>query len=160
MFDTLTTDRLLIRPFRMEDSAGLHARRNHPDVARYQDWVLPFTRERADRLVAELVAMDGPTVGEWWMAIIADPDDTTVLGDVAVNLTWDGRCAEIGYSLDRRHWGHGYASEAAGAVVDALFRASDVVTRVEGRLHPDNPASAMVLERVGMRFEGRTRLSF
>jgi RimJ/RimL family protein N-acetyltransferase len=34
------------------------------------------------------------------------------------------------------------------------------VTRVEAMLHPDNPASAMVLERVGMRFEGHTRSSF
>ncbi len=34
------------------------------------------------------------------------------------------------------------------------------MTRVEGMLHPDNPASAMVLERVGMLFEGHTRSSF
>jgi RimJ/RimL family protein N-acetyltransferase len=34
------------------------------------------------------------------------------------------------------------------------------VTRVEGMLHPDNTASAQVLERVGMLFEGQTRSSF
>ena len=58
--------------------------------------------------------MDGPTSDEWWMLTIADLDDTTVLGDLVVHLTWAGRTAEIGYTLARNVWGRGYAVEAVG----------------------------------------------
>jgi RimJ/RimL family protein N-acetyltransferase len=44
-------------------------------------------------------------------------------------------------------------------MVEYLFDAVSV-TRVFGMLHPDNPASAMVLERTGLLFEGHTRSSF
>ena len=144
---------------RASDAAPLFERRNHPDVAHYQDWSLPYSAERAEALVAEMAALPGPTPGEWWNGTIADLDDTTVLGDLAVHLSGDGRRAEIGYTLAHDAWGQGYAVEAAGALVEHLF---DVlgVTRVEGKLHPDNTASAMVLERLGLVFEGHTKLSY
>jgi RimJ/RimL family protein N-acetyltransferase len=144
---------------RPSDAAPLHDRRNHPDVARYQDWSTPYPLERAERLVADVAAMSGPTPGQWWNATIADLDDTTVLGDVAVHLSDDGHTAEIGYTLAHEAWGHGYAVEAADALVDHLFDTVGVV-RVEGRLHPDNIASAMVLERIGLVVEGHTKLSY
>ncbi len=56
-----------------------------------------------------MAAMDGPANDEWWMLTIADPDDTVVLGELVVHLTWEGRTAEIGYTLARDAWGRGYA---------------------------------------------------
>jgi RimJ/RimL family protein N-acetyltransferase/GNAT superfamily N-acetyltransferase len=158
-FEPLRTDRLLLRPMRTADAEPLAARRSDPDVARYQNWTTPYPVERARTMVADIVAMDGPADGEWWMLTVADPADTTVFGDLVVHLTWQGRTAEIGYSLARDAWGAGYAVEAVTELVRYLF--DDLgVTRIEAMLHPDNPASAMVLERVGMRFEGHTRSSF
>jgi RimJ/RimL family protein N-acetyltransferase len=158
-FEPLRTDRLLLRPMRPSDAEPLAARRSDPDVARYQNWTIPYPIERARTMVADIVALDGPTNDEWWMLTIADPDDTIVLGDLVVHLTWQGRTAEIGYSLARDAWGTGYAVEAVTELVRHVF--DDLgVTRVEAGLHPDNPASAMVLERIGMRFEGHTRSSF
>ncbi len=158
-FTALRTERLLIRPVRPDDVEAIVARRNHPEVAEYQNWTLPYPAERADALVAGLVAMDGPTDDEWWMATVADLDDTEVLGDLAVRLSWQGRTAEIGYTIARRWWGNGYAVEAAGAMVAHLFDELGV-TRVEGSLHPGNQPSAMVLERLGLQFEGHTAGSF
>lgn len=154
-FTPLRTGRLLIRPVRPGDAAAIVERRNHPEVAEYQNWTVPYTFERANALVAEVGAMDGPVDDEWWMATVADLTDTTVLGDLAVRLSWQGRTAEIGYTLARQWWGAGYGVEAAGAMVAYLFDELGV-TRVEGSLHPDNQASAMVLERLGLRFEGHT----
>lgn len=65
----------------------------------------------------------------------------------------------MGYTLDRAHWGNGYASEALGGFVDYLFGQLGV-TRVWGMLDPANFASARVLERTGFLYEGRTRLSY
>ena len=159
MFTPVETDRLLIRGFTTDDIDGLVARRNHPEVARYQNWEVPYTRERAESAIAELVDLDGPVNDEWWMAAVVDRASAQVIGDLALHLTWQGRTAEIGYTFDRSHWGRGYAIESVDALVSYLFE--DLrVTRVFGMLHPDNPASAMVLERVGLLFEGHTRASF
>jgi RimJ/RimL family protein N-acetyltransferase len=93
------------------------------------------------------------------MLTIADPATNMPIGDLALHLQWAGRSAEIGYTLHPDHWGHGYAVEAAEALCRYLFEVVGT-TRVFGMLHPDNPASAQVLERIGMLFEGHTRSSF
>lgn len=158
-FTPIHTERLLLRPMRVSDADALSARRSDPRVAQYQDWNAPYSIESARESVAEGLDLDGPTRSEWWMLTIADRADTDVLGDLVVHLTDDGHTAEIGYTLAHEAWGHGYAVEAAAALVDVLFRVHDV-TRIEGRLHPENHASAMVLERLGMLFEGHLRLSY
>jgi RimJ/RimL family protein N-acetyltransferase len=159
VFTPIHTDRLVIRPVVASDVDALHARRNDPEVARWQTWTLPWPREKAETMVAEVMAMEGPANDDWWMATIVEAATDEVVGDLAVNLTWDSRCSEVGYTLARQHWGKGYAAEATAAIIEYLFERVGV-TRVAGSLHPDNPASAMVLERCGLVFEGHTRLSF
>ncbi len=110
-------------------------------------------------MVADLVTMAGPENDEWWMAIVSDPDTHETFGDLAIHLSAAGRTAEVGYTFSERYWGHGYAVEALNAMIEWLFEVQGV-TRVFGMLHPDNPASAMVLERSGLLFEGHTRSSF
>lgn len=158
MFEPTLTDRLIIRALVPDDVAVIHARRNNPDVARLQNWEVPFPLERAQDLVDTCIALGEPTDGEWWNAMVTLPDGTPV-GDLGVNLTWEGRSAEVGYSFDPEHRGNGYASESLAALVDHLFDTRGV-TRVFGMLDPANTASAQVLERVGMLYEGRTRSSF
>ncbi len=159
MFEPIRTKRLLIRPFQAGDAADLAARRNDPEVAKYQNWVVPFTMEEAEKVEAELIAMDGPQNEEWWMAVVADSNTGETLGDLALRLSQQGRTAEIGYTFASEHWGHGYAVEALEALVAYLFDVLDV-TRVFGMLHPENTASAMVMERTGFLYEGHTKLSF
>jgi RimJ/RimL family protein N-acetyltransferase len=155
---TLRTRRLLLRPAVAADAPALHARRNHPEVARYQTWTLPYSLEQAEALIAEESADRSGRDG-WWMLTVEHLETGEVIGDLALGFTWQGRCAEVGYTLSYEHWGHGYATEAIEALVAHLFEQVGV-SRVMGMLHPDNRASAMVLERTGFVFEGHTRLSF
>lgn len=158
-FTAIRTARLLIRPPTLDDAPGLAERRSDPAVARYQNWTIPYPLERAEKMVGELVAMDGPVNDEWWMASVCDAVGGEVLGDLVVHLTDEARTAEIGYTFFSRFWGKGYAVEGLEALIVYLFEDLHV-TRVFGMLHPDNPASAMVMERCGMLFEGHTRSSF
>ncbi|MGI8517885.1 MAG: GNAT family N-acetyltransferase [Acidimicrobiia bacterium] len=159
MFTPIRTRRLLIRPFEPTDAAGSAARRNDPEVAKYQDWELPYTLERAEKRISELVAMTGPEKDQTWSAIVADGDNSEVYGDLALHLSADGHTAEVGYTFAREYWGQGYAVEALEALLEFCFDHLQV-TRVFGMLHPDNPASAMVMERTGFLFEGHTKASF
>jgi len=64
--------------------------------------------------------------------------------------------ADIGYELDPKYWNHGYATEAAIAMVDFGFSNFDL-HRVWSWCVADNLGSAHVLEKLGMKLEGRLR---
>ena len=118
VFETLHTQRLSIRAFQESDAVDLAARRSHPDVARYQNWENPFPFEKAQRIVGELLAMEGPENEEWWMAVVCDVETGATLGDLAVHLSWGGRTAEVGYNFEPGQWGKGYASESLSRLVE------------------------------------------
>jgi RimJ/RimL family protein N-acetyltransferase len=159
-FEPIRTERLILRPSLLSDAEAAYQRRRLPEVARYQDWEMPYTLERAERRMAELVAMDGPVDGEGWSLTVVDAAaPERILGDLYVGIESSGRSGMIGYTFHPDYWGSGYATEAAQAVVHYLFTDFGV-SRVESSLHPDNPPSARVLEACGMTFEGLTRQSF
>ena len=64
--------------------------------------------------------------------------------------------AELGYSLSRTHWGQGLATEAAQAVISFGFHVL-FLNRIEGKCHHQHHASAKVLTKLGMEFEGILR---
>ena len=156
-FGPVSTERLLLRPMTLGDVENLVARRSDPDVARYQNWESPYPREKAESMLADLQSMEGPEDQEWYM--IGVERDGVLIGDLALHLSFGARIAEIGYTFDKTHWGHGYATEAVEALVGYLFEEVGV-SRVSAMLHPDNLASAMLVERLGFDFEGHTKLSF
>lgn len=58
-----------------------------------------------------------------------------------------------GYIFDKKHWGHGYASEAWKCLLD-WCKTQPRVFRVEAHYDVANPASRRVMEKSGMTFEG------
>jgi RimJ/RimL family protein N-acetyltransferase len=66
--------------------------------------------------------------------------------------------ADIGFALLPRYWSEGYAFESASAV---LAHARDMLglKRVLAVTSPDNVASIDLLEDLGFRFEGMSRLA-
>ena len=151
----LTTERLTIRPLARQDITEFTRYRNLPDVARFQDWTLPYTRDIAHALVDDAQELGMPTPGQWLQLALTDDADR-LLGDVAVWLDDAALLAMIGYTLAPQSQGQGYAVEAVKAVVDWLFTARKV-HRVAATLDPENLASARVLERNGFRYIGTAR---
>lgn len=149
----LRTERVLVRGLMPDDVATFTAYRNDPDVARYQQWPLPYTTGMALQLAHD-PAVTSLVPGEW-VQLAIDDGTGTLLGDLGVHLDEGGKVATIGYTLAPEHQGRGLASEAVGAVVDRLFEHG--IHRVAATLDPDNVASARLVERLGFRYEGRLR---
>ena len=85
------------------------------------------------------------------------PGGDQPLGSCGLRLDAPGaRTGNIGYELDPRYWGRGYATEAAGEMVRLGFEELDL-HRIWSWCVADNVASARVLEKVGLRLEGRQR---
>lgn len=57
---------------------------------------------------------------------------------------------EIGWRLDHKYWGHGYATEAAEAVLDYGFNTLNLQEVVSFTV-PENIRSRRVMEKIGMR---------
>ncbi len=155
----LQTDRLTIRMLAHGDVTPLTHYRKLPDVARYQDWPMPYTRDLAHELVDEMDTLAGPTPGRWvQLAIVTGDPDGPMIGDLAVWLDADATLAMIGYTLDPAHQGEGYAVEAVDGIIGWLFRRKHV-HRIAATIDPRNLASARVLERCGFEYVGTARSS-
>lgn len=63
---------------------------------------------------------------------------------------------EIGWAIRMEDWRKGYASEAAGGMLDFAFQVLDA-HRVVAFCHADNMASARVMKKIGMKQEGHLR---
>ena len=143
------TDRLRLRLLRDGDVANFTAYRNDPRLAEYQAWELPFTLEQGHEIAAEQADRDD-VADDAWTTIAIELDDMHI-GDVVAKVFGGGGVAEIGYSLMADHQGMGYASEAAGALVDHLIAGG--VQRIEASLDVRNVPSMRVLEAIGLQFE-------
>lgn len=149
------TDRLTIRPAEPRDAAATFAFRTLPEVAEWITghvtdlgvWEAGFGERLADTLVVEL---DGTVIGDL-MLRVEDGWSQAEVRDRAA-----GTQAEIGYTVDPRYGGHGYATEAARELLRIAFDEIGV-RRVTALCFADNEASWRLMERLGMRREQHGR---
>ncbi len=105
-----------------------------------------------DRIVDQQAARQG--WGIWLMLGLAE---RALVGDIGFKGPPDARhTAEIGYSVLPAFRGHGYATEAAQALIAWGF-VQPGIRRIVANCRADNAASIRVLEKAGMRQTGRDR---
>ena len=152
----LTTDRLILRAPKADDTAALHAV-NHLNWPRVGNRLRTPDEHRA--MIDEQAAKAPGTPG--WHQFVADRADTgAVIGGVAVNIGGPGeRQAEIGYSFHPDSCGHRYGPEAVARVLTHLFD-DQQLHRVIAITSVDNRPSRRLLERLGFRLEAETVESF
>jgi RimJ/RimL family protein N-acetyltransferase len=147
----IRTERLALRPWRADEVDVFHALRGDPEVARFL-YDEPLSRaEAVDRLARARSEITEPDA--WMNLAVEVVASGRIAGDVG--LCWRSdthRHAEVGYTFLAEQRGHGYATEAARAMVDLAFGELEA-HRVSGHLDHRNRASAAVLERLGMREE-------
>jgi RimJ/RimL family protein N-acetyltransferase len=153
----LTTARLRLRPFEEHDFEAVYAMESHPDVVRYLYWE-PRTRDEAraalDRRV-RMTSLDGDPAALRLAVILQDSGE--LVGDFSLGIrSRQDRQGDIGFMFHPDHHGRGYAAEAGRAVLGLGFETYDL-HRIFGSCDARNTASARLMERLGMRLEGRFR---
>jgi RimJ/RimL family protein N-acetyltransferase len=154
MQPVLDTPRLLLRPFVPADAPEVQRLAGDARVA---ETTLAIPHPYPDGAAAAWIAShaagwaDGSEIS--WA--IVRREDGALLGAAALmGINARHASAELGYWVGHEHWGLGYASEAARAL--AAFADGQLgLSRVVGRCLARNPASARVLEKAGLRAEGR-----
>jgi len=148
--------RLVLRELTVEDWPKVHAYSAHPEVVRYQPWGPNVPEESRAFVEQAVIAAQAVPRTEYQLAM------TLVDGGrfVGTGVLWlrnpDHGQGEIGYFLHPDAWDRGYATEAALLLLDFGFRELRL-HRIAATCDPRNAASARVLEKAGMTYEGRLR---
>ncbi|MGZ5418239.1 MAG: GNAT family N-acetyltransferase [Nocardioides sp.] len=152
----LETDRLVVRDWRPEEADRFFDTYSRWEVARWlgaQPSVMQ-DRAEADARIERWRGLnaENPDEGRW---AVERRSDGVVMGTAILVRLPDGDGElEVGWHLHPDAWGHGYATEAARAVLTRAFRRG--VDEVFAVVRPDNAASIAVCHRLGMAGLGRT----
>jgi len=149
----LAAARVDLRVMVPADVDAVHSYMSREDVCEYLLFT-PRDRDAVAEKVAEFAARTRLAVAHDFVELaVVRREDDQLLGHIYFALeSVENESAEIGWTLHPDHFGQGYASEAASAVLDLAF---DVIGlhRVVAKLDPRNDASVSLCRRLGMREE-------
>ncbi len=145
----ISTARLLLRPYEESDA---EARREliEANDAHLRPWI-PWMRDEPMSLDATRALLREHAARfrerEMFRYVITLADSGRLIGEAGLYPRVGPGALEAGYLLDRRACGHGYAREAASAMVRVAFEV-ERVDRVELHCAPENAASVRIAERL------------
>ena len=151
--ELLRTERLRLRPW-TTSAADLDRLTDIYGRAEVTRWLGGPPSLTAEEIVARwsAVAARDDRFGCWAIELL----DTTVAGTILLKPLPNGVGeVEVGWHLHPDSWGHGYATEAARAVIERAFEAG--LPEVYAVVRPGNEASLAVCRRLGMQPLGRFR---
>lgn len=144
--EQLQTQRLILRRYREADLNDLHEYLSDAQVVKFEPYS-PMSMDEVRENLAWRIGTDE-------MIAIVCAASGKMIGNVYLGKR-DFDSLEIGYVLNRRFWGMGYACEACGALISLAF--AQGVHRIYAECDPENNASWRLLERLGFRREGCLR---
>ncbi len=152
---TLTTERLILRPFVPEDAPAVQRLAGDRAVADTTERIPhPYKDGMAEAWIATHVQHFRERK-ECTFAIVLK-DGQQVVGAVGLTLAMAHSRGELGYWIGYEFWNRGYCTEAARAVVEYGFSVLGL-HRIQARHLSRNPASGRVMAKLGMQHEGRLR---
>ncbi len=152
---TLTTERLILCPFTMEDAPQVQALAGAAEVAATTlNLPYPYPEGAAAAWIDTHAAAAAEGIAVTWAIVRAA--DVLLIGAIVLGVAPRHARGELGYWLGVPYWNHGYTSEAAQRVT--MFGLVDRgLHRIQSMCYPHNRASARVMEKAGLRYEGLLR---
>jgi [ribosomal protein S5]-alanine N-acetyltransferase len=152
----IETARLRIRPFDpAADAVALHELWGDPEAMQF---VRPdrtqLSPEDVRERLEQTALLDRSGWGFW---AVDEQESGAIVGAAGLfPLEWQGPEIELAYHVVPSRWGRGYATEAAGGLLDAAWRETEL-DHVVAVAFEANRASTRVMEKLGMTYEGPTR---
>lgn len=151
--EIITTVRLRLRPARLDDAEPICTLwSDDPEVTRYLGWRPYRDVGLARAFLTE--AREGWAQGNRPLWGIELREERLLIGQIGAYV--EGSRVMLGYVLARAYWGRGYMTEAVKGVIGPAL-ADPLIWRVWAVCDVENVASARVMEKAGMQFEGRLR---
>lgn len=151
----LETERLVIRKLTLEDAKDYYAFASDPEVVKYLRWGPHPSPEATEEYLRGVLSQYAEGKDSPWG--IELKSEGKIIGSIhLMRLDFSHSKSQVGYVLSRPYWGSGYMTETLNRVLEYCFTEL-LLNRVEAFCLPDNHASARVLEKADMQFEGLLR---
>ena len=148
---TIRTERLLLRPFSLNDVEDVLAYAAEPEFSRFLPIPNPYTLKDAEEFVAKSVLRD-PDDGPGFAIEL----DGVVIGAIDLRLEAPIAVGSLHYSIAWNHWNKGLMTEAASAVLNCGFEGFGL-EKIYSWADVENVGSWRVMEKIGMTQEGTLR---
>ena len=144
----IKTERLTLRPLSLEYLDSTHAYASDLENTRFMMFLPNASRGETEAFIREAVSERAkPEPAYYEFAVLLG---NAQIGGISLYFLQDRREAELGWILDKRHWGHGYAAEAARGLMD-WGRQQWGIRRFIAQCDAENAPSWRLMERLGMR---------
>lgn len=147
----LTSRRLILRPFTLDDAHALFTWAGDTDVTKYLRFPAHRSVSESKRVVQRWIEeAKRPPYFHW---AIVERKSERVIGSIGIEILspYDNR-GEVGYCIAKRDWNQGYATEALRTVLEFGLDIAGF-HRIEACHSVKNPASGKVMQKVGMVWE-------
>lgn len=145
---TLTTDRLILRPFCENDLEDFYTYASVPGVGEMAGWRHHETRETSRAILKGFLE-------EKEVLAVVHKESGKVIGSLGIHAGNDEintpTVREIGYVLSRDYWGQGLMPEAVQEVIRHCFEDLKLDALTVGHF-TENSQSRRVIEKCGFRF--------
>ena len=157
-YNVIETERLRLTSWQdtEEDAEGLYKWASRPDVGPNAGWKPHANIEESRTIIRELFVKEGDGYA------IRLKDTNEIIGNISVfeDTAREGvKSMELGYALSDEHWGKGYMTEAAKALMAYAFEKYDLVIMAI-RTSEVNTRSQRVIEKCGFKYEGTIRKAY
>lgn len=152
---TITTERLVLRPYTLDDSEELARVIDRREI--YETTLAiphPYSVEDARSYISR--SIEAREDDRDFPCAVTLKETGAIIGGCGLMVNRKMDRAEMGYWLAVEHWGQGYITEAARALIRHGFEVLDL-NCIEAHHFVNNPASGRVMVKAGMTFEGRLR---
>ena len=156
--DLLASERLILSELERGDAERVRLYANDEAINKYLSFGEIATEAGAVRYVQK--AISSATMGEerisYKLAILLKPE-RDFIGSCWLDIEEQvNRRASVGYFIDSRHWGNGYATEALRALINYGFT-NLALHRIEATCDAEHIISKKVLEKAGLKREALMR---
>ncbi len=147
----LETERLIIRPIKLDDKNEIFEYRSDAETNKYQGWI-PKTIDDVETFLGKISKqINEPET--WFQFVLIEKETQKVVGDLGIHFFGkENKQVEIGCTLNKVFQNKGYATESVKKVIDYLFKELNK-HRIITSIDPDNENSIRLVERIGFRKE-------
>ena len=146
-YTILESDRLLLRPFSIEDAEDVYLYASDELVTKYLTW--PALKKPSESLEVIKTFYMGKT----GIYAIELKSEHKCIGCIDLRLFNEHDKASFGFVLNRHYWNNNYMSEALNLILDLSFSKMKL-NRVDATHYVGNVGSGRVMQKCGMNYEG------
>lgn len=144
----LETNRLRLRPVTINDAHDMYEYASDEETVTF---VFPIHQSIKDTKESVANYFIAAPLGKYGIEL---KETGKFIGTIDLRVEDQHNIAEIGYALNRDFWGKGYMPEAANELLRLGFEELQLM-RIFATHDSDNPQSGRVMEKIGMKVEGK-----